>query len=256
MSKPGKSQSSLPIIATIIVAVVGTIGTIAVAYFQFYLPEQLKIKTTLTAEARLIIAALSVTSTPTSTSLPTATVTSTPTFAPTYTQTPLPQPMVELFPQSVNGLKFVFINGTGSVVDKFVSAPQNCVHTGPYGLLLTYNLTGDANGGWGVQWASSPAKHFDASGFRSFNFWIKGINGGETFQIGLKDENGKEVKVESENFVIVTSDWTLATVPLSLFTDVNGVRMVNTSIIENVNFGFNKNHGPGSFCIDDISFAP
>jgi hypothetical protein len=256
MGQNVQKPSTLGIIVKILAIIIPVLGAIAVAYFQFYLPEKLKIETTQTAEARFTIAALSATPLPTSTDIPTATLTLLPTFtitltsSSTPTNTPPPLPLVEVFPQAVNGQKFAFVNGTGTVVDKFVPAPQACVHSGPYGLQLTYDVTGSGNGGWGVQWVSSTAGHFDASGFTAFNFWIKGTNGGETFQVGLKDTTGKEVKVESIDSVVVTSDWVLISFPLRLF---NGV---NTALIENVNFGFNKNHGSGSFCLDDISFAP
>jgi hypothetical protein len=44
-------QSLLPVIATIVAAVLGLVGSVTVAYFQFYLPSRLSIGATQTAEA-------------------------------------------------------------------------------------------------------------------------------------------------------------------------------------------------------------
>ena len=185
----------------------------------------------------------------TSTSTPSIkTNTPTPTNTPTSNNTPLPPPLVEIFPQVDGGEKFVYINNEGSLSDKF-DLKGNCVRSGTYGLQLMYNMKGDGNGGWGVHWNNSLAKHFNAFNFSAFTFWVKGT-GGETFQIGIKDTSGNEVKVESDTLLIVSSDWLQVIVPLSNFQGVN------TTSIECVSFGFNKNHGTGSICIDDILFTP
>ena len=132
--------------------------------------------------------------------------------------------------------------------DAFVDT-ANCLHSGQYGLKLTYAMTGLGNGGWGVRWDQSPEGHFDASDFSFFEFWVKGASGGETFQIGLKDTNEIEVKVESTDLTVVSaSEWRKVVVGLSKFSGVN------TAIVENVNFGFNANHDQGTLCMDDMAF--
>jgi len=110
-------------------------------------------------------------------------------------------------------------------------------------------MKGQGNGGWGVHWDKAPSKYFDASGFNAFTFWVKGASGGETFQIGLKDISGKEVKLESIKFVVVSSKWMEAT---ALFSDFEGV---NVASLQNLNFGFNTSHGSGSICVDDLTFV-
>lgn len=248
MSRKAKNESSerqpsVAVIATIIVALLGLIGTITVAYFQYYVPNKLAIDATQTAEARLLTESLS------ATPLPTATIAPTITTIPTSTNTPLPPPLVEIFPQVDGGEKFVYINNGGLLSDRFVPT-ESCFHSAPYGLQLSYDMKGDGNGGWGVQWNKALAKYIDASGFSTFAFWVKGTYGGEIFQVSLKDAGGNEVKIESDTLLIVTTDWILVKVPLNKF------KGVNTTSIENINFGFNKNHGTGSICIDDISFMP
>ena len=188
---------------------------------------------------------------PTLTSSTTPTATNPPTSipSPTLTYTPLPPPLMEIFPQVDSGEKFVYINNGGLLTDNFISK-QNCVHSGSYGLQLSYDMKGAGNGGWGVQWINTPAKHFDISGYSTLSFWVKGASGDETFQIGIKDTRGNEPKIESVTLFLVTSDWSQVAIPLTMFKGI-----VSTSI-ENMNFGFNKNHATGSICIDDISLIP
>jgi hypothetical protein len=194
------------------------------------------------------------TETPTSTPTPVPTETFTPTPTPTPELTPTPTitptpvpPLVEVFPQVGEGDEFVFMN-EGGELDTRVVESEACRHSGRLGMRLEYAMSGEGNGGWGIHWVK-PAEYFDASRFSEFVFWVKGTSGGETFQIGLKDASGKEVKVESETLLIVSSsEWRQVRVPLSKFTDVN------TASVENVNLGFNRDHGSGTICIDDIAF--
>ncbi|RLC67972.1 MAG: hypothetical protein DRI48_00875 [Chloroflexi bacterium] len=186
-------------------------------------------------------------STPIPTLTPTETPTPTPTPTPTITPTPVP-PLVEIFPQAEGGEAFVFKNEGGELNTRYVESTE-CRHSGMFGLRLIYAMSGEGNGGWGIHWVNTSTGYFDASGFSEFVLWVKGTSGGETFQIGLKDTSGREAKVESESLVIVSSsDWRQVRALLSKFTGVN------TASIENVNIGFNPDHGSGTICIDDIAF--
>ncbi len=87
----------------IIVAIIGLISAVTVAYFQYYLPLKTSIMTTQTAEVKLTALAPSITpiSTPALVVLltptpvpPTATTTFTPTYTPTPTETPFPTPTI------------------------------------------------------------------------------------------------------------------------------------------------------------------
>ena len=165
---------------------------------------------------------------------------------PAATNTPLPPSLVEIFPQAVDGKVFVFSNEGGVLAPEFV-AGEGCVHSGVYGLRLTYNMQGKGNGGWGVHWANpATTTHFDASRFRNLIFWVRGASGGESFQVAMKDTNAKSDLSE----LVVTVDWSMVSIPLDEFQGVN------ISSLENVNFSFNQSHGSGSICLDDIAFAP
>ena len=115
-------------------------------------------------------------------------------------------------------------------------------------------MEGAGNGGWGVQWSSSPVGHFDASAFNALTFWVKGASGGEIFQIGMKDTtgnngNGTEAKLGSKDYLVVTQNWS------QIILSFDEFKGVNIASLENINLGFNKDHGSGSICIDDMAFT-
>jgi hypothetical protein len=82
---------------------------------------------------------------------------------------------------------------------------------------------------------------------------VKGISGGEKFQIGLKDFTSKEILVQSERYILVSSnDWRPVRIPLSDFADDEGP--VDLKAINNMSIGFSTVHGSGTICIDEIAF--
>ncbi|MFQ6026062.1 MAG: carbohydrate binding domain-containing protein [Dehalococcoidia bacterium] len=138
-------------------------------------------------------------------------------------------------------------SGDGSVF-QFDLDNEGCARTGEFGNRVSYSNSGPAFSGWGIQWDGSPDQHFNGFLFTKLTFWVKGDAGGETFQVGLKDTSGKEVKVESTSYVAVTTDWRQVTIPL---VDFSGV---NKGSIANWNLGFNNTHGHGVICVDDGKF--
>lgn len=177
-----------------------------------------------------------------------ATDTPVPTIVPT--NTPLPLPLIEIFPQAVEGTEFTFVSEGGVIIPEFVG-DENCIHSGIYGVRFTYDMQGQVSGGWGVHWDNPPViTHFDASEFQTLNFWVRGSAGNEKFQVAMKDTNAHEFWIESRSLLVVPSSWTMVSIPLSKFEGVN------TSSLENFTFGFNSTHGSGSICVDGIAFAP
>jgi hypothetical protein len=163
---------------------------------------------------------------------------------------PPPLPLAEVFPQVGEGEEFIYVNQDkpDSLKKQFVDDGE-CRHSGPYALKLIYKFTGGGNGGWGVSWRNTSAGSFDASGFNHLNLWVKGQTGRERFQVGLKDTRGKENKIESDSLVVSISNWARIAIPLNRFRDVD------LRSIENINVGFNSNHGSGIICMDDIAFV-
>jgi len=196
------------------------------------------------------------TDTPPPTDIPTPVPTTPPTEMPTPSSTPTPTPappppppLIEVFPQADDGDAFVYTNEGGEVDARYVES-ERCRHSGPYGLRITYEMEGPASGGWGVHWAGTPAKSADLSGFSELTFWVRGTAGGETFQVGIKDTSTNEIKVESADLVVVSgSNWQQVSLALTEFSE----KGVNLASVENINLGFNRDHGSGTICIDDIA---
>ena len=159
-------------------------------------------------------------------------------------------PLGDIFAQVDSGQDFTFVNPPGGLTAQFVE-DQGCNHSGQAGLQIIFAFTEAGNGGWGVHWNNAPGGHFDASRFATLTFWVKGTapNG---FHIGLKDTTEHEVKVEAKDYVMVGPGvWKQVSVSLSKFADAHGP--VNTASVRNVNLGFNRDHGAGSICIDEIA---
>lgn len=179
----------------------------------------------------------------------------------TSSETKCPKPnvaLVDIFPQGNIGTVFCWTKL--SYEPRFFNSVQdkNCRRYGSHGLRLKYDFTGQNSGGWGVFFTHTPTQHFDASTFSSLVFWVKGESGGEKFQVGLmdtngKDKKGKEGKVDSEQMVVVSAtEWKRVSVLLSSFIDKGEI--VDKSSINNVNVGFKSDYGSGTICIDDIAF--
>ncbi|MBK9942851.1 MAG: hypothetical protein IPP13_14665 [Kouleothrix sp.] len=129
---------------------------------------------------------------------------------------------------------------------------EGCRHSGEYGLQLTYNFAGAGNGGWGLHWADTPARAFDAATFDALSLWVRGT-APQGFHIGIKDRRQHELKVEARAYVAVDpAEWRLVRVPLSTFADGGGA--VDITAIENISLGFSGAHGAGDICIDEIGF--
>lgn len=183
----------------------------------------------------------------------TPTPTDTPVPTPTETSTPPPCPLLEIFPQ-MWGCNAAFEYGGDDVGGVFEATfSRECAHDGPFGLRIHYSNSGATYGGWGVLWSTSPEESGDLSGFSQISFWIKGSQGGELFQIGLRDTNGVEPKLESDNYVVVSTDWQQVIFPFDDLLDI--APDLDLTSIENFNFGFNKDHKAGTFCVDDLALG-
>jgi hypothetical protein len=163
---------------------------------------------------------------------------------------PLPDVMIAA-QQAAGAQAFHWQYEPGALAERFTEA-EECRHSGSYGLQLIYGFSGTGNGGWGVHWANTPTRHFDAAAFSTLSFWVRGA-APQGFHIGIKDSAQKEVKVESRDYTIVdTAEWRQISVPLSAFADRAG--KVNPGAVENISIGFSGDHGSGSICVDEIGF--
>jgi hypothetical protein len=155
-------------------------------------------------------------------------------------------------PELGGGMQFAFRNrgGVETLTTDFTDAPDCRRVSRSMGLRVTYSMSGNMSGGWGIHWSNSPSRHFNAQGLTSVALSVKGARGREAFQVGLKDTSGREVKIESRDWLIVSgSEWKRMEVPLTAF------RGVRSASVENLNIGFSRNHGRGQLCIDEIAFT-
>lgn len=110
-------------------------------------------------------------------------------------------------------------------------------------LKLNYDIV---KGGW-AGWVCF-LNRLNAEGYEFLTFKVKGEQGSEKFEVGLKDTSGKEVKLQIEKFASISTQWQQVKLPLSEFQGVN------FSSLENFSIGFNEFHGRGTIYIDDIQF--
>jgi Complex I intermediate-associated protein 30 (CIA30) len=163
-------------------------------------------------------------------------------------------PLSCVFPQldsdAGGGESFRFQGRGGEVDEAFIDTLDCRRPARSMGIRLTYRMSADGYGGWGVQWAGSPSGSFDASSYTELHLSVRGAAGGETFAVGLKDRSGKEVQLPSKDWLAVSaSQWQEVVIPLSAFGGVNRAK------VENVNIGFNNTNGSGQVCMDEIRFA-
>jgi hypothetical protein len=156
-------------------------------------------------------------------------------------------PLVEIFPQIGAGQEYTFQDQLFN--RQITGIAEDCTRSGSNGLQLNYTMQSPEDfGGWGVQWENTSAGHFDASGFTTFTFWVRGAKGGEALQVVFYDtqEEGQTVKVHE--LASITTQWTQINLPLTRFD------RVNLSTIHHIDFSFFGRDGIGSLCIDDIGF--
>lgn len=165
----------------------------------------------------------------------------------------------DLFPQAVHGGKqFLWSRPSNSVKASFDGgcAKPSLINLLGFigvasGLRLQYGLAPNMqDGGWGVHWADAPTHDFDASRFAHFSFWVRGASGDEAFEIGLKDTDAKEIKIESKDWIAASTlrNGVEVIIPLAEF------RGVNIKSLNNVNFSFGSGHGSGNLCIGGMAF--
>jgi hypothetical protein len=234
---------------SVIIAIIGTIGTIIAAFLYNFDKFPLAPDPTPTFM-------------PTATLVPSATLTPThiptSTFTPGPTFTPLPISCKTgffacVFTQADTGRTFEFKSDSSATLTVDDQAAE-CAFTTEFGVKLTYEVTqAGTNASWGVQWKDTVG-YFDASTFTNFTFAVRGKEGDEEFLIGMKDVTGSEVTLESKSYVKVTpTEWQIVTIPLSRFTHKGTT--INPSALDNVAFSFDERQGSGSICMDDIAFV-
>ncbi len=234
---PAVSQVTLVVaIIGLIGAIIGLIGTLSSAAIPSLIAHMLTPKPTPTP-IQTSTPILTLTSTPTSTLTPTSTQTNTSTPTPTFTPTPsiTPTPTPTPWPLTIPD---TFTDGVCLINASFAQDA-----TKPDAVMISANIPPDGSFcGWYILLDS-----YDASDKTDLTFWVRGANGGENFEAGIKDTisaPGTEVKILHE----ATGDWRQISIPLSRFFGQD------FSTLENVSIGFNVVYGSGTIYVADFMF--
>lgn len=133
---------------------------------------------------------------------------------------------------------------------RLIDNDSRFIKQGAKSRVLKWNIKAHQYFGWGVA-LEHAGEEFDTGKAKYLSFWVIGAEGGERFQIKIKDVNGKEVAVKSHSYIKVTKKWQKVSVPLKDFG-----KKIDLSRLENVNLGFNRTVSGASGCIyiDDFKF--
>ncbi len=144
----------------------------------------------------------------------------------------------------------------------FQQLPSSCTATRVEGgegragrvLKLTYEKLASGWCGYYTMLNQVDGEHYDLSGFESVSFDVRGENGGETFELGMADENwvriGDTLRAGPVDQFLpagVTPRWQTVTVPLAAFGTLDLTRMGTFSIIF-------RQTGRGVVYLDNLRF--
>ncbi|MBL8024622.1 MAG: hypothetical protein JNK54_10160 [Elusimicrobia bacterium] len=134
---------------------------------------------------------------------------------------------------------FDFKDEKGSVLN--ASGAYSDAEKGKF-LGIRYDIQLAGWGGWGVG-----LKGADVSGYRYLAFDLRGEEGGELFEVGLRDTKGQEKKNSISLFVDTPKKWQRVYVPLSMFSGIN------LASLDNLNLGFGSKK-KGRIYMDNVTF--
>jgi hypothetical protein len=134
----------------------------------------------------------------------------------------------------------------------FFTARQDQIWSGKgHSLYLKFDTS--RPGAWAGYWMD--LGHADLTEYKFLTFYLKGLQGGELFKIGLrgKRETDSETKLLVSEILAggVTTQWQKVGIPLRLFQAVRTWEDVN---ILSFNFEFAEGSRSGAILIDEIAF--
>ncbi|MDP3790098.1 MAG: hypothetical protein Q8R48_06845, partial [Candidatus Omnitrophota bacterium] len=92
---------------------------------------------------------------------------------------------------------------------------------------------------------------FDASKYTNLSFYIKGLAGGEHFNIYLKDNTGHSEYASITDYLAVTTDWKKATIPLADFA----AKGLDLRFLQEMQFVFEWADMSGTIYVDELAFS-
>jgi len=189
-------------------------------------------------DLRVFLASTRPAATPTST----WTLTPTPTQTPTYTSTPTPTSTPSC-PIRIDEA-ITYDGHAGSSLETAEGADS----ARPDAIKITFeNPNTQSFSSWVI-----PLHTCDATGSESLSFWVRGENGGEQFEVGIRDsttEAGHEPKVKQTP----PAAWQQVFIPLQEFQEL---KEQDLSSLENFSLGFSYNLGSGTIYVDGFTFSP
>ncbi len=181
------------------------------------------------------------------TASPTPTVTPTPriTLTPTPTPTSSPTPTSTSTPSCrVNIEEAVVYENAGASLETVRRADP----ARPEAIKITFaNPFSGSFSAWAI-----PLHACDATTSESLSFWVRGENGGEQFEVGIKDSttlSGHEPKVR----LVASTGWQHVSIPLQEFQNL---KKQDLSSLESFSLGFKYDLGSGTIYIDEFTFGP
>jgi hypothetical protein len=239
--QPGESEEEVEhrgcsIDIKIVVALIALFGVVFSVVFTPLWERVVDI--VLPTPTRIAVARASPTPTPTPT--PTSTLTSTPTQTPTRTPTRTPTPTLACPVHTDDAIRY---ENEGASLRTVRGADP----TRPAAVRITFeNPYPNSFSAWAVPHAC------DATESESLSFWVRGENGGERFEVGIKDLytlSGQEPKVQR----IAPADWQRVSIPLQEFLDI---KWQDLSSLENLSLGFRYDLGSGTIYVDGFIIGP
>ena len=191
---------------------------------------------------------------PTSISTHRASITSTPFVTPTITQLP-PLALLDVFQPVSGATTWQWISANQLLVAEIETKTQ-CVHDGQYGLRLTYSppqqKVNYEYGAWGIEWEHV----INITNNAQIAFWVKGINGRESFFLEIYTDTDYEPRLRSDSFVQVSNvKWQKVNVPLKFF--IGGPNSAKITGLWRFVFSFDTSIDKAeSICIDGIALLP
>lgn len=128
-----------------------------------------------------------------------------------------------------------------------------CNFAGEIGLDIQFDDT-NSYYGFGIQFTRLPDGSANILANTHLIFYVLGQSesANNQFRIGLKDITGTEIKVESNDWVAIsTSNWRRVQIPLMIYSNLG----IDLTKIENISLDFNPtDHGSSHICVDGLTF--
>jgi hypothetical protein len=153
----------------------------------------------------------------------------------------------------------------GRIIRRFTNAEPLLGGKG-YALRLDFDVTNNSGSAAGYAELLGDAENVEVGAFNArtmglkfLSFWIRGENGGEKFEVGIKDDSVEtDPKLKSKDIPFeVTTNWRELDIPLDRLTTGSRGARIKLSRITYLTIGFSAGRtgsGKGTVYMDNLSF--